>query len=152
MICPFCGSSSDKVLESRSGKNKAELRRRRECLSCGRRFTTKETVVNISPMIVKRNGQREIFSQDKLIRGIQIACNKRPVSSETIAGIAKELEQRCIQCGDSEVTSGTLGKWVSEELKKTDMVAYIRFMSVYMHFESIEQFSKLINSGEDDEA
>ena len=92
MICPFCGSDNDKVLESRTGKNKSELRRRRECLECGRRYTTKETIVNISPMVVKRDGKREIFSQDKLIRGLQIACNKRPVTTETIIGIAKELE------------------------------------------------------------
>ncbi len=148
MICPFCGSDNDKVLESRTGKNKSELRRRRECLECGRRYTTKETIVNISPMVVKRDGKREIFSQDKLIRGLQIACNKRPVTTETIIGIAKELEVRCMLSENSEVTSDLLGRWVSEELKKVDMVAYIRFMSVYMHFENIEQFRALLSDGE----
>ena len=152
MICPFCGSDNDKVLESRYSKTKTDLRRRRECLDCGRRYTTKETIVNVSPMVIKKSGRRELFSQEKIIRGLQIACNKRPVDPETILNIAKEMEMRCLSCDNSEAPSDLIGKWVSEELKKTDMVAYIRFMSVYMQFESIEQFSKLIREGQDNDA
>lgn len=145
MNCPFCGFDEDKVIESRVINNGYEIRRRRECLQCKKRYTTKETTERQMPVIVKNDGRKEIFDINKIIQGIQTACIKRPISLEEIVDTAKRIEYNILQLGKQEISTNVIGTLVCEELKNLDMVAYIRFASVYMHFENIEQFRKFID-------
>ncbi len=144
MKCPFCGFQEDKVLESRAVRDGAATRRRRECLSCGRRFTTVEEVKEPTVMVVKRDGRREAFDRNKILRGMMLACQKRPVATETLEAAADEIERRVYDSGEKEISSQLLGEMVIDALHKIDQVAYVRFASVYRQFEDISQFKELV--------
>jgi len=140
MKCPFCAFSDSKVVDSRPDKGGAAIRRRRECESCGKRFTTHERVEEVLPLVTKRDGRREPFDRLKLIAGVQKACEKRPVSVETIEKLVDRLETRLQESGEREVPTTTLGEWVMSELHGIDQVAYVRFASVYRSFKDISEF------------
>lgn len=149
MTCPYCGNEEDKVLETRTNAEDNFIKRRRECLACGRKWVTHETIEMKPLRVVKSNGRKEFFDKEKLVRGMAIACRKRPVSTEELLDIADRIYYSIIRRTDKfEVTSDMLGEYVCEELKKTDMVAYIRFASVYRQFESIEEFKQLIDNAD----
>ena len=138
VICPFCKADNDKVVDSRvSGMS---IRRRRECTACGRRFTTRE-YIEIQPLIVvKRNGDREPFQREKLLRGIENSCKKRPVTQQAIEDVAAAIENNLISNDSLEVTYDQIGNLVMQELKKLDQVAYVRFASVYREFKEVGEF------------
>lgn len=140
MKCPFCAFSDSKVVDSRPDKGGAAIRRRRECESCGKRFTTHERVEEVLPLVTKRDGRREPFDRMKLVNGIQKACEKRPVSVETIEKTVDRLETRMQESGEREVPTTTLGEWIMNELHAIDQVAYVRFASVYRSFKDINEF------------
>ena len=140
MKCPFCGYLDSKVVDSRPDKGGATIRRRRECESCGKRFTTHERVEDILPLVLKKDGRRESFDRLKLIVGIQKACEKRPVSVEQIEQMVDRLETRLQESGEREVPSTVIGEWVMNELHQIDQVAYVRFASVYRSFKDISEF------------
>ncbi|MBO5825831.1 MAG: transcriptional repressor NrdR [Treponema sp.] len=142
MRCPYCGSLDDKVIESRTMLNGESIRRRRECISCGYRFTSFERLDEKPFMLVKRDGRRQPFDRAKLERGIERAFEKRPFSSSQIAQISIDIEDLAIKKGreNREISTNDLGEIVLEKLYALDKVAYIRFASVYKKFESLEQF------------
>lgn len=140
MKCPFCSFSDSKVVDSRPDKGGAAIRRRRECESCAKRFTTHERIEEVLPLVTKRDGRREPFDRMKLIAGIQKACEKRPVSVETIEKLVDRLETRLQESGEKEIPTTTLGEWVMSDLHGTDQVAYVRFASVYRSFKDISEF------------
>ena len=140
MKCPYCAFSDSKVVDSRPDKGGATIKRRRECESCAKRFTTHERVEEVLPLVTKRDGRREPFERMKLIVGIQKACEKRPVSVETIEKLVDRIEIRMQESGEKEVGSTRLGEWVMAELHGVDQVAYVRFASVYRSFKDISEF------------
>lgn len=140
MKCPFCGFADNRVIDSRLGKEGNSIRRRRECLQCERRFTTYERVEEILPLIIKKDGRRQPFDRLKVIAGMQRACEKRPVSFETIENIVDQLERQLQESGDREVDSSRIGKAVMDALHEIDEVAYVRFASVYRQFKDINEF------------
>lgn len=140
MKCPYCSFLDSKVVDSRPDKGGAAIRRRRECESCGKRFTTHERVEEVLPLVTKRDDRREPFDRMKLVSGIQKACEKRPVSVETIEKLVDRLETRMQESGEREVPTTTLGEWVMSELHGIDQVAYVRFASVYRSFKDISEF------------
>ena len=142
MRCPYCGKLDDKVIESRTMANGESIRRRRECLDCGYRFTSYERIEEKPFMVVKRDGRRQPFDRSKLEKGIQRALEKRSVATSTIENLINEIEDEAIMSGKSarEITTSELGELVLEYLYKFDKVAYIRFASAYKHFESLEEF------------
>ncbi len=144
MKCPFCGVTEDKVIDSRESKNGRVIRRRRLCRSCGRKYTTKETLVNLSIVVLKQDKNREPYDRTKLRRGIEIACNKRPISSDQIDRILGNIESEIQDLKAREVHSRTIGEFVIRQLRKVDDVAYVRFASVYRKYEDKEQFFKEI--------
>ena len=150
MKCPFCGEIDSKVLDSRSTENGVSIRRRRECLSCGKRFTSYEKVEEMPIMVIKKDGSRQSFNRNKVINGLLRACEKRPVSMDTIDNIVYELETSIYNSLEREITSVEIGEKVLQKLKKIDDVAFIRFASVYQDFKDIKTFSdeikKLMNS------
>ena len=142
MKCPFCDSMEDKVLESREVDDANTIRRRRECLSCRGRFTSYERIEERPVMVQKRDGRREQFSRDKVIKGILHACEKRPVSIDAIEAIVDEIEKELHREAGREVLSSKIGELVMEKLHAADKVAYIRFASVYRKFEHVSEFLK----------
>ncbi len=140
MKCPSCGHLESKVLDSRPSSEGASIRRRRECLSCQKRFTTFETIENMSFVVVKKNGTREIFDSSKLIKGMVKACEKRPVSIKQIEAAVNDIELSLQSSMRSEVPSAEIGELVMEKLKELDEVAYVRFASVYRQFKDINTF------------
>lgn len=140
MRCPFCSFFDTKVIDSRMRDDGRSIRRRRECLKCSRRFTTRETVDEIPLRIIKQDGAREEFDRGKLIRGIQFACTKRPVPAEKIEKLASKIEYEIRDKGIEEVPSQEIGEMVMSELKEIDEVAYVRFASVYRRFQAKEEF------------
>ena len=144
MKCPFCGHQDDKVLESRSAQEGEAIRRRRECLSCARRFTTYEQVEDMRVMVVKRDGRRELFDRGKVLRGMMVACEKRPVATDVLQGMADEIERAVYDLGAREIESSQIGEMVADALRKVDQVAFVRFASVYWQFENVEQFKELV--------
>lgn len=142
MRCPYCGSFDDKVLESRTMANGDSIRRRRECVSCGYRFTSYERIEEKTFMVVKRDGRREPFDRSKLEKGIERAVEKRPVSTESIENILNDIEDQAVMRGKGtrEISTSELGDLVLEKLHEIDKVAYIRFASVYRHFENLDEF------------
>lgn len=144
MKCPFCGENADKVVDSRESSNNRIIRRRRKCLKCGRKFTTKESVVELPIIVLKQGESREPFNREKLRKGIQIACNKRPISSEQIDQIVGEIEGDIQDLKTREVDSQKIGEFVMDHLKNIDDVAYVRFASVYRKFQDKKQFYKEI--------
>ncbi len=140
MKCPYCSKIENKVIDSRLSKDGRTIRRRRECLDCARRFTTYERLEEILPMVVKKDGRREPFSREKIIAGIQMACQKRPVSITRIEDFVDSLEVYFQELGKKEVESKEVGERVISSLKDWDEVAYVRFASVYRQFKDINEF------------
>lgn len=140
MKCPFCDKLEDKVVDSRMAREGEVIRRRRECLSCKRRYTTYERVEESLPMVVKKDGRREPFDRTKILAGLKKACEKRPISTATIEAVTDRIEKRIQEMGDTEIQSRTIGEEVMKELHQLDQVAYVRFASVYREFKDIDQF------------
>lgn len=140
MKCPFCGEINNKVIDSRLGKDGRMIRRRRECLNCKKRFTTYEKVEAVLPMVVKKDGRREPFNNEKIRAGIQKACQKRPISINKIDDFVDSLAQQFQESGNREINSSEIGERVIERLKSWDDVAYVRFSSVYRQFKDINEF------------
>jgi transcriptional repressor NrdR len=141
MKCPFCSFADTRVIDSRPDKDGVAIRRRRECESCARRFTTHERVEEVVfPMILKKDGRRETYERGKVIAGMKKACEKRPVSIETIEKMVERLEGRLLESGEKEVGSTVIGEWIMNELHEVDEVAYVRFASVYRSFRDINEF------------
>jgi transcriptional repressor NrdR len=140
MKCPFCNRLGDKVVDSRESKEGEVIRRRRECLECGKRFTSYERIDEIPYMVVKKDGSRERFERQKLIAGLLKACEKRPVSVAALEGVADRIEGVLQDRPDKEMTTTEVGAIVMDELKRLDKVAYVRFASVYRHFRDIGEF------------
>jgi transcriptional repressor NrdR len=153
MKCPSCGHLESKVLDSRPSSEGTSIRRRRECLSCQKRFTTFETIENVSIVVVKKNDTREIFDRTKLTSGMIRACEKRPVSIKQIENAVNEIEAHLQSTMRSEVPSTEIGELVMEKLKELDEVAYVRFASVYRQFKDIntfmEELKKLLGDSEE---
>ncbi len=140
MKCPFCNHPDSKVVDSRPDKGGAVIRRRRECESCVKRFTTYERIEEMLPLVCKKDGRREHFDRLKVISGIKKACEKRPVSVEAIERMTDRLETRLQESGEREVAAALIGEWIMNELHATDEVAYVRFASVYRSFKDINEF------------
>lgn len=148
MKCVYCGSEESKVIDSRACEDLNAIRRRRECLGCGRRFNTYETIEILPVMVVKSNGNRERFSTSKVKSGILKACEKRPVSMADIDKLVSEIEKKVYNGLDEEISSKTIGEYVMEGLKNLDEVSYIRFASVYKKFKDITTFFDFVNEFE----
>ena len=142
MRCPYCGKDEDKVVDSRSREDGKVIRRRRQCLKCGRRFITIEEIEDKTIYVIKSDGRREYYDRKKLIKGIQIACNKRPVSISQIDKIVEKIESEIGSYYVKEIESLRIGEIVSKLLREVDEVAYVRFASVYRKFEDKEEFLK----------
>jgi transcriptional repressor NrdR len=140
MKCPFCGFADTKVIDSRLGREGNNIRRRRECVDCERRFTTYERVEETLPLVVKKDGRREPFDRLKIISGMQRACEKRPVSIATIEKMVDRLEVTLQESGEKEIVASRIGKAVMDALHDIDEVAYVRFASVYRQFKDINEF------------
>lgn len=140
MKCPFCGYEESKVIDSRPTDEGERIRRRRECISCGKRFTTYEIIESVPIVVVKKDKSREVFDRDKLFNGMMRACEKRPVSVEVIEKAIDEIEAELQNSLDREVTSVKIGEFVMDKLKDIDEVAYVRFASVYRQFKDINTF------------
>ena len=140
MKCPYCQFEEDKVVDSRGSKNGASIRRRRECLGCGKRYTTYEYVETASFSIVKNDGRREPFDRRKILAGLKMACTKRPISAETIEQMVDNIENQLQAMGESEINSKQIGELAMRQLHQVDEVAYIRFASVYRKFTEIKEF------------
>jgi len=138
--CPFCGSIEDKVIDSRTSKEGDAIRRRRECLKCGKRFTSYEHVENVLPMVIKKDGRRESFDRSKILSGLKKACEKRAIGIETLEAITDSIEKKLIGLGVKEIQSTWIGEEVMAALKELDKVAYVRFASVYRQFKDINEF------------
>ena len=142
MRCPFCRDLENRVVDSRLGKDGDAIRRRRHCEKCGRRFTTYERVEESLPMVVKKDGRREPFERVKIVSGLKRACEKRPVSVDTIEAVADKIERQLQEGGDREVTSRAIGEALMRELHELDAVAYVRFASVYRSFRDVHEFMR----------
>jgi len=140
MKCPFCHETDNKVIDSRLSKDGNMVRRRRECLKCARRFTTYERVEETMPLVVKKDGRRENYDRIKIVNGLKRACEKRPVSINTIEAIADRIERGLQERGDKEIASSVIGEAAMRELHDIDQVAYVRFASVYRSFKDINEF------------
>jgi transcriptional repressor NrdR len=140
MHCPFCSTDDTKVIDSRLVAEGDQVRRRRECLSCHERFTTYEVAELVMPRIIKQNGDREPFDEDKLRAGFERATRKRPVSAEDIEGVITQIKSALRATGEREIKSRVLGEYVMEQLKRLDQVAYVRFASVYRSFQDLSEF------------
>ena len=153
MKCPYCGYQESKVVDSRPSDEGASIRRRRECLKCGKRFTTYEVIENVPIVVIKKDKSRETFDRSKLLNGLLRACEKRPVSMDTLERIVDEIECLLQNSLDREVSSQRIGTYAMEKLKNVDEVAYVRFASVYRQFKDInsfmEELSKIINTKKD---
>lgn len=142
MRCPFCGHLESKVIDSRESKKSVSIRRRRECLACNRRYTTYEKIEEIPYMVVKKDGRREPFESQKLMRGLMKACEKRPVPVRKLEEIVEEIESRLQEKPDKEISTSEIGRFVMRKLKTLDKVAYVRFASVYREFKDVLEFKK----------
>lgn len=140
MRCPFCSNIENKVIDSRTSKDGNAIRRRRECLACGKRFTTHEFVEEILPMVVKKDGRREAFDRGKIFAGLKKACEKRPISMDVIEDLLKRIEHACQELQLKEISTSIIGEKIMEELHTLDGVAYVRFASVYREFKDPNEF------------
>ncbi|MFZ0467943.1 MAG: transcriptional regulator NrdR [Thiogranum sp.] len=140
MRCPFCGGMDTRVIDSRLAGEGSQVRRRRECTACGDRFTTYEAAELLMPRIVKTDGTREPFDEQKLLTGVLRALEKRPVDTESVDAAISHIQHRLQSCGEREIPSRQLGEWVMEELRSLDQVAYVRFASVYRSFQDVSEF------------
>ncbi len=146
MTCPFCGFRQDKVIDSRESKEGDLIRRRRECVSCERRFTTYERIDEIPYMVVKKDGRREKFDRKKVLNGLLRACEKRPVSMSNLAQLVDEVEGRLSESSEREISTTEVGELLMERLKTMDKVAYVRFASVYRDFQDVAAFFEELES------
>ena len=146
MRCPFCSGSEDKVIETRVSKDGGEIRRRRECESCTRRYTTYERIEESMPLVVKNDGRREPFDRAKIEHGLLVAVAKRPVSRDRIAALALDVEREIAELGVSEIASRGIGERVLPRLRALDQVAYVRFASIYRDFRDLEGFEKELDA------
>jgi transcriptional repressor NrdR len=146
MKCPFCGHLDNKVIDSRLSQGGEVTRRRRECEHCGRRYTTYERVEEVLPLVVKKDNRREPFDRMKVIAGLRRACEKRPVSSDTIDRIVDGIERSLVDSGEKEVSASAIGERCMEALRETDPVAYVRFASVYRSFKDIHEFMNALST------
>jgi len=144
MRCPFCSESRDRVVDSRESRDGATIRRRRECLSCGRRFTSYEQIEDIPYLVVKHDGSREEFSRKKLLGGLLKACEKRPIPLKRLEAIVDQAESMLHDREDREISTREIGAFVMEELRALDPVAYVRFASVYRRFEDVGAFMDVL--------
>ncbi|NHZ73263.1 MAG: transcriptional repressor NrdR [Nitrospirae bacterium] len=140
MRCPFCTENKDRVVDSRENRNGMTIRRRRECLECGRRFTSYERIEEIPYMVIKRDGSRVEFDRAKLLTGLHKACEKRPVPAKRLEELVDLVEQQLQDREDHEITTQEIGQFVMDQLKELDQVSYVRFASVYRKFEDIDAF------------
>ncbi len=145
MKCPFCGDQNDRVLESRPIREGEAIRRRRECLGCGQRYSTFEEIEERRVMVVKRDGRREPFDRTKVLRGMTVACEKRPVPTEMLNAAVDRIERTVYDRGELEIESREIGEMVMNELRHIDQVAYVRFASVYRQFEDVGQFKEIVD-------
>lgn len=146
MRCPYCSENHDRVVDSRESRDGETIRRRRECVSCGRRFTSYEQVFVTPHMVVKHDGSREEFSRKKLLSGLLKACEKRPVATRSLEAIVDEAEGMLHDREDREITTQEIGAFVMERLRELDQVAYVRFASVYRRFEDVDAFMRVVTS------
>ena len=145
MRCPFCANPESKVIDSRPADEGASIRRRRECLACHKRFTSYEMMESLPLMVVKKDGSRQSFDRNKVLSGLIRACEKRPVSFDTLENIVNEVEQSLQNELKQEISSAEIGELVMDKLKKVDQVAYVRFASVYRQFKDIDTFMAELN-------
>ena len=146
MRCPFCGTDQDKVIDSRVSKDAREIRRRRECEACQRRFTTYERIEESMPLVVKRDGRREPFDRNKIERGLLFACAKRPITHEAVIRLAEDVEREIGELGVAEIQSRAIGERVLPRLHELDQVAFVRFASIYRDFRDVEEFTREVES------
>jgi len=144
MRCPFCNHLEDKVIDSRQSKDGDVIRRRRECLKCEGRFTSYERLENILPHIIKKDNRREPFDRQKILQGLERACEKRPVSLELREALVTKIEKNLQASGEKEIPSSIIGTQIMDELRGIDEIAYVRFASVYRQFKDIKEFKKEI--------
>ncbi len=144
MHCPFCASGDTKVIDSRPSEDGREIKRRRECPACGKRFNTYERVEHDFPFIVKKDGSRQPYKREKIINGLFKACEKRPVGARQLEKIADAIEVKLVESGEREVTAKAIGEMIMNELIKIDHVAYVRFASVYKEFEEVGDFAAAV--------
>jgi len=142
MRCPFCATDEDKVIDSRQSKDGLEIRRRRECIACARRFTTYERVEEALPMVIKNDGRREPFDRNKIVTGLKRAVAKRPVSTASLEDVAEQVEREIAELSQPEVAAQEIGARVLPRLRQLDEVSYVRFASIYRDFRDIEEFAK----------
>ena len=140
MKCPFCSHVEDKVVDSRESKEGEVIRRRRECLSCGKRFTSYEPIAQIPHLVVKKDGRREAFDREKVLSGLLKACQKRPVPIKALEMVADRVEAMVQESPDREVPTAQVGEFLMERLRELDKVAFVRFASVYREFKDVDQF------------
>ena len=140
MKCPYCGFGQDRVVDSRESKEADSIRRRRECESCNRRFTTYERIDEIPYMVIKKDGRRERFERQKILQGLLKACEKRPVATPKLEAIVDDIEGVVHEATERELTTTEIGEMIMHRLKKLDKVAYVRFASVYMDFKDVQEF------------
>jgi transcriptional repressor NrdR len=146
MTCPFCGFREDKVIDSRESKEGDSIRRRRQCLSCERRFTTYERSDEVPYMVVKKDGRRETFDRQKVLNGLLRACEKRPVSMGKMAELVNRVESVLFESADREISTTEIGEELMANLKALDQIAYVRFASVYRDFQNVEEFMRELNN------
>ncbi|HWP31111.1 MAG TPA: transcriptional regulator NrdR [Fimbriimonadales bacterium] len=146
MTCPFCGCPDDKVIDSRPAREGAAIRRRRECVRCGKRFTTFEEVEQRTLVVVKKDGRREPFQIAKVLESMKVACRKRPIPTSVLQSAAEDVEKKLLENYDMEVPSVAIGEAVLEKLAEIDSVAYVRFASVYQEFEEPEEFGEIVKA------
>lgn len=144
MKCPYCGSLQDKVIDSREIREGEATKRRRQCLGCGKRFTTYEEIEERRLMVVKKDGRREPYDRNKILRGLQVACHKRHVDADVLQRLADEIDREIVNRADREVESREIGEMVMARLRELDHVAYVRFASVYRQFRDVTQFKDLV--------
>lgn len=145
MKCPFCGKADSKVIDSRPTEEGTNIRRRRECIECGKRFTTYEKIESVPLRVIKKDGSREIFDPDKLLRGLIKACEKRPVSIEQLTKIVSDIENEAYSNLEKEISTNYIGEKAMDALKNIDDVSYVRFASVYREFKDINTFINELN-------
>ncbi len=145
MRCPFCYHMESKVVDSRPTDEGLTIRRRRECTNCGKRFTTYEKIEQLPVFVVKKDGRRESFDRDKILKGLLKACEKRPISLKDLEALVQDVEKQVFNSLEQEITSQQIGQMVMERLKKLDEVAYVRFASVYRQFKDINTFMEELN-------
>jgi transcriptional repressor NrdR len=146
MVCPFCSFREDKVIDSRESKEGDSIRRRRQCLSCDRRYTTYERCDEVPYMVIKKDGRREKFDRQKVLNGLLRACEKRPVSMGRLADLVNHIEALLFESSDREISTIQIGEEVISSLKGLDKIAYVRFASVYRDFQDVEEFMRELNS------